>query len=239
VGSTGESGVAEVSPGGVTADPPRGIRLGAVDDHPLLLEGIAAVLEREAPDVVLAGLAPTVDALLARGETFDVVLLDLRLGDGSSPAANTARLRAAGAQVLVHTEGGRPVQAYAAVAHGALGVLLKNEPVDVLVDAVRQAAQGGAVVSREMVQALEVAPDLEHLLSAQELQVLRLYAADLPAKSVARRLQVREGTVKEYLKRIRSKLATRDVHATTKLELRDVAEAMGLLDDAPARRLDD
>lgn len=207
------------------------VLVGAVDDHPVVLAGLRTVLEGAAPEVGFAAVAPTVDELLAERADYDVVLLDLRLGDGSTPGTNTSRLIAAGAQVVVYTDGAKPAQVYAAVARGALGVVLKDEPVEVLVEAVRAAHRGEAVVSVRMARALETAPHLDDLLSHQEGQVLRLYAADLPAKSVARRLGIGEGTVKEYLKRIRAKLATVDVQASSKLELRGVAEAMGLLDD--------
>lgn len=207
------------------------VLVGAVDDHPVVLAGLRTVLEGAAPEVGLVAVAPTVDELLAERADYDVVLLDLRLGDGSTPGTNTSRLITAGAQVVVYTDGAKPAQVYAAVARGALGVVLKDEPVEVLVEAVRAAHRGEAVVSVRMARALETAPHLDDLLSHQEGQVLRLYAADLPAKSVARRLGIGEGTVKEYLKRIRAKLATVDVQASSKLELRGVAEAMGLLDD--------
>ncbi|TNM59497.1 response regulator transcription factor [Streptomyces sp. NP160] len=210
------------------------VLVGAVDDHPVVLAGLKTVIEEAAPEVRLVAFAPTVEELLAERDDLDVVLLDLRLGDASTPGTNTGRLLAAGSQVVVYTDGAKPAQVYSAVARGALGVVLKDEPLAVLVEAVRAAHRGEAVVSVRMARALETAPHLDDLLSPQERQVLRLYAADLPAKSVARRLGIGEGTVKEYLKRIRSKLAAVDVRASSKLELRNVAETMGLLDDDDA-----
>ena len=213
------------------------IRLGAVDDHQLVLEGLAATLARSAPDIRLMRCATRVPELLDGGASFDVVLLNLHLDDGSSPASNTTALVGAGCRVLAHTGGSSPAPALAATTAGALGVLLKSEPVGSLLAAIRAVAAGQPVVSERLADAMAVLPRLANLLSPQEQRVLRLYAADLPAKSVARQMQVTEGTVKEYLKRIRTKLAQESVRATTKLDLRDVAEAMGLLDGATHRTL--
>lgn len=207
------------------------IKVGVVDDHPLLLAGVERELPAAARDVRVVATAPSVAELLARGERCDVVLLDLRLADGSRPEQNVVDLRAAGAEVLVYTEGSRRHSAAAALASGALGVAVKGDPVTALADAVRQVAGGATAVSPVMARAMEAAALRTAALSPQEREVLRLYAADLPAKSVARRLGITEGTVKEYLKRIRAKLAAASLPAPTKLELRNVAEDLGLLDE--------
>lgn len=211
------------------------IRLGFVDDHPGMLGGVTAYLAEAAPDIVMRRSAPTVDELLGTGDgsrpgAYDVVMLDLRLGDGSTPPQNVARLRGTGAQVLVYCDGAAHRDAADAIGAGALGVLPKTEPLSALADAIREVAAGATVVSRELAQALESLPAHRTALSGREREVLRLYATDLPAKSVARRMGITEGTVKEYLKRIRAKVAAEGGAASTKLELRDVADSMGLLD---------
>lgn len=206
------------------------IRLGFVDDHPGMLAGVAGYLAQTSPDIAMRRCAATVEALLEAGETYDVVMLDLRLGDGTTPPENVARLRGAGAQVLVYCDGAPARDAAAAVGAGALGVVDKAEPMSRLEEAIREVAAGGTAVSTRLAQALEALPAQRTALSRQEREVLRLYSADLPAKSVARRMGITEGTVKEYLKRIRAKLAADGGSASTKLELRSVAEGMGLLD---------
>ena len=82
--------------------------------------------------------------------------------------------RATGAGVLVYCEGGAQRDAAAAVRAGALGLVQKAEPMSHLTDAVREVAAGGAVVSRELAQALEALPAHRAVLSGQEREVLRL-----------------------------------------------------------------
>jgi DNA-binding NarL/FixJ family response regulator len=206
------------------------IRLGFVDDHPGMLEGVTGYLAKASPDIEMLRCAGTVEALLGAGETYDVVMLDLRLGDGTTPRENVARLRGTGARVLVYCDSAPARDAAAAVVAGALGVVDKAEPMSRLEEAIREVAAGGTAVSSRLAQVLETMPAQRTVLSRQEREVLRLYATDLPAKSVARRMGITEGTVKEYLKRIRAKLAAEGGPASTKLELRSVAEGMGLLD---------
>lgn len=208
----------------------RQVRVGAVDDHPAVLEGIRAVLAYRAPDLEFVRFAGTVGALLQGGDPgLDVVLLDLRLDDGSRPAENVARLRESGVRVLVFTQGDDNDLTREALRAGALGVVHKSEPGPAIAEAVRTVAAGDTVVSQRLAAALQGAPALPAHLTERERDVLRLYASNLPAKSVARRLGVTEGTVKEYLKRIRAKYAGLDRPAGTKLELYRRAVEDGVL----------
>ncbi|MFV0460367.1 MAG: LuxR C-terminal-related transcriptional regulator [Actinomycetales bacterium] len=205
------------------------IAVGAVDDHPLLLLGIRAVLQGE-PDIAFVGTAATVPELLATTGDLDVVLLDLRLQDGSRPAQNVRALLAAGPAVVVHTAGLNLVEAKDALAAGALTVVHKNADPTELLRAIREAAQGIALPTREMAQALEVDERIAPALSEREREALRLYATNLPAKSVARRMGVSEGTVKVYLRRVRQKYAALDRRADSKLDLYRLAVEDGLID---------
>lgn len=211
----------------------RQVRVGAVDDHPAVLEGIRAVLADRAPDLEFVRFAGTVTALLAAGDPgpgLDVVLLDLRLDDASRPAENVSRLREAGVRVLVFTQGDDNDLTREALRAGALGVVHKSEPGPAIAEAVRTVAAGDTVVSQRLAAALEGAAALPAHLTERERDVLRLYASNLPAKSVARRLGVTEGTVKEHLKRIRAKYAGLDRPAGTKLALYHRAVEDGVLD---------
>ena len=209
----------------------RRVRVGAVDDHPAVLEGIRAVLSRRAPDLHFVRFAETVRELLSVPEVFDVVLLDLRLDDGSRPLENVSRLLANGSRVLAFTQGDDGDLTREALRAGALGVVHKSESGDTLAAAVRTVAAGETVVSHRLAAALEGARSLPVHLSERERDVLRLYASNLPAKSVARRLHISEGTVKEYLKRIRAKYAEMHRPASTKLDLYHRALEDGVLDD--------
>jgi DNA-binding NarL/FixJ family response regulator len=200
-----------------------------------MLEGIRIVLSRRAPDLEFVRCAEHVDELLAHGDAYDVVLLDLRLDDGTRPLDNVGRLVGAGARVLVFTQGDDNDLTREALQAGALGVVHKSEPGDVLAEAVRTVAAGDTVVSQRLAAALEGAPQLPVALSDRERDVLRLYASNLPAKSVARRLGITEGTVKEYLKRIRAKYAEMHRPAGTKLDLYQRAVEDGVLGGGAGR----
>ncbi|WP_217165821.1 response regulator transcription factor [Streptomyces sp. AC512_CC834] len=111
-----------------------------MDDHPILLDGIAAHFARHASGIRLVATAENVGALfdeLTGENTVSVVLLDLRLRDGSDVASNVRRLLAAGARVLVFTGEQRPALVRRALDEGALGLVLKEDPQDRLVEAIR------------------------------------------------------------------------------------------------------
>lgn len=129
------------------------IRVAAVDDHPILLDGIAAHFARHAPDIRLVATADDVGTPLEQHTADDmasVVLLDLRLRDGSDVASNVRRLRATGARVLVYTGEQRPALVHRALDEGALGLVLKEDPQDRLVEAIRTAETGEIYVSSRL-----------------------------------------------------------------------------------------
>ncbi|WP_432572112.1 response regulator transcription factor [Kineococcus sp. SYSU DK005] len=207
------------------------LRVAAVDDHPALLAGLR--VELAGHGVHLVATAPTVPELLRTLGGGDaapgVVLLDLRLGDGSRPAENVGALLGAGARVLVYTEGRQHAEASEALQSGAQGVLLKDRPVSVLVEALRAVADGETLPSAETAAALQGDADLAGHLSPQERRVLELYAGGMPARSVALRLGVTLETAKSYLKRIRAKYAALDRPAYTRMELYRRAVEDGVL----------
>ncbi|WP_337062129.1 response regulator transcription factor [Kineococcus sp. G2] len=221
------------------------LRVAAVDDHPALLTGLRVELADHG--VQLVATAPTVPQLLRAlggGTTGDehaaggggavpVVLLDLRLGDGSRPADNVGALLRAGSRVLVYTEGRQHAEASEALRAGAQGVLLKDRPVAALAEALRAVADGETLPSAETAAALQVDADLAGHLSPQERRVLELYAGGMPARSVALRLGVTLETAKSYLKRIRAKYAALDRPAYTRMELYRRAVEDGVLSPLP------
>ena len=220
-------GAPPVAPGDGAA-----LRVAAVDDHPALLAGLR--VELAGHGVHLVATAPTVPELLRTLGGGDaappgVVLLDLRLGDGSRPAENVGALLGAGARVLVYTEGRQHAEASEALQSGAQGVLLKDRPVSVLVEALRAVAEGETLPSAETAAALQGDADLAGHLSPQERRVLELYAGGMPARSVALRLGVTLETAKSYLKRIRAKYAALDRPAYTRMELYRRAVEDGVL----------
>ncbi|MEZ0164609.1 response regulator [Kineococcus sp. LSe6-4] len=234
MGLTGGRGV---GPDGADAVRRPRLHVAAVDDHPALLAGLEVELARLEDSFVFVATAPTVPDLLARlagTPAPDVVLLDLRLGDGSDPAGNVAALLARGSRVLVYTEGRQHAEALAALQAGAQGVLLKDRPVTTVAEALRAVVEGETVSSAETAAALQVDDVLTSHLSPQERRVLELYAGGMPARSVALRLGVTQETAKSYLKRIRAKYAALDRPAYTRMELYRRAVEDGVLAPLPA-----
>jgi DNA-binding NarL/FixJ family response regulator len=195
------------------------VMVGAVDDHPTIVSGLRAELPRIDPHQHFVGAASTVTGLLDGDPHLDVVLLDLRLGDGSQPRDNVHRIRAAGAQVLIFTDRGSDALMREAISAGALGIVLKDQDVACVARAVQTVNGGRFAVSPELEATLKTIDRSRPKLSERERQVLELYAIGLPAKSVARRLGVQIGTAKVYLKRIRAKYAALDRGAGTRVEL--------------------
>ena len=119
------------------------IDVTAVDDHPIIRDSVAGWVRAGQGDIRVVATAATVDALLAGpGRRANVVLLDLDLGDGTSPEGNVAAIRAAGPEVLVLSASDRPAAVRAAMHAGARGYALKNEQADQIRSAIREIAAG-------------------------------------------------------------------------------------------------
>ncbi|MGW5525163.1 LuxR C-terminal-related transcriptional regulator [Gordonia sp. NPDC003950] len=199
--------------------PGRTLRVGMVDDHRSPIWGIERVLEPE-PDIELVRAAATVDELLAAGVELDLVLLDLRLDDGTTPRENVNRLRDAGIGAVVYTSGEHPALLRSAARAGALGVVLKSASEDEIREALRAAGQGRAVLTTEWAAAIDGDPELAAVdLSPQLQRVLALYASGETSAGVGAALGVSAETVNEYLKRIRQKYADAGRPTRTKIDL--------------------
>jgi len=204
-------------------------RVALVDDHQLVGLALHTALNASA-DLRLAGSYPTVDALLRGQPRPGLVLLDLRLADGSSPAGNVQRIREAGGQVLVFTSGEDAYLLREALRADVLGVLRKSTPVEVMTFTIGQAARGLPVMTSEWAHAVESDPRLQDAgLSNQESRVLRLFADGAKSQQVADDLHITLGTLEDYIRRIRAKYARVGRPAPTKIDLYKRAVEDGLL----------
>jgi DNA-binding NarL/FixJ family response regulator len=204
----------------------RAIRILTVDDHQLLREGIAAVLEGQ-PDMVLIGQAGTGREAIEcfRHHRPDVTLMDLRMPDMSGIEAITAiRAEFPNARIIVLTTYGGDVQAAGALKAGASGYLLKNLVRKELLDTIRAVHAGKRRVPPEI--ATEIAEHVaDDALTEREIQVLRRVAGGKSNKVIAAELDISEGTVKTHMKSILPKLAATDrTHAVM------IALKRGILD---------
>ncbi|MDN6623600.1 MAG: response regulator transcription factor [Acidipropionibacterium jensenii] len=206
-----------------SSKPPTGCEhslvLAAVDDVPVLLEGVRVVLATRMP-IADYTCAATVDELLASGIRPDVVLLDIRLNDGSLPHQNVTRIvRDLGAPVLMFSQEAQPSVLQACLAAGAAGMLEKNADADTLAEAVATVAGGEPWLSQEWAQVGSDPTWIMPHLAEREQEALRLFAAGLKAATIARRMGVQGDTVGTWLKRIRGKYIAAGRPAPTRTDL--------------------
>jgi two-component system, NarL family, response regulator DevR len=219
-------------PGGVrvtTGPNSRIFRIAHIDDHTAMQLGFVAAMSA-ATDLVIVSSERTVPELIAKNLDLDLVVLDLRLSDGSTVADNVEALRERGYGVLAFSGADDPELMRAASRAGVLGIMKKSDELEALVDGVRRAANGETVATTEWATALDSDPILASAaLSRKEQQVLALYASGASSHSVAFATGLSVNTVGEYVRRIRTKYAIAGRPAHTKIELYKRAVEDGFL----------
>lgn len=214
------------------------IRILLVDDQTMFRDGMRVLLSSQ-PDFDIVGEAADGEQAIQKAAALhpDVVLMDLRMPvlDG---AAATRRLRASDpeARVIVLTTFDEDAAIFDGLRAGATGYLLKDAPTEKLYEAIRAAAKGESflqpsVASRvvaEFTRLSEKAPAwsqaLEEPLTVRELEILRLLAGGATNREIAAQLVLAEGTVKNHVTNILTKL---DVADRTRAALK--ARDLGLL----------
>lgn len=206
------------------------LRIGAVDDHPVILAGVSEGLRWHLPGCTVAPVTRTVEALVRANPVVDLVLLDIELHDGTDPADNVRSLTSKGWPVLLFTQDPRLRLVSRTFRAGAAGILSKGEDLATIAHAVGLVASGMPYLSSEWAVAvaqdeLWTAPNL----TPREVDAIRLYAAGMKLSSVARRLGVSEDTARTYLLRARHKYAAAGRAANTKTDLYIRAVEDGIL----------
>jgi DNA-binding NarL/FixJ family response regulator len=195
----------------------RKITVLVVDDHPVLREGVVAVLHLQ-DDITLVGEAEDGAAGVARYRELrpDVVLMDLQMpGMGGVEAIKAIRRLAPEARIVVLTTYKGDVQALRAIKAGAVAYLLKSSLRKELVDTIREVHAGRRRMSPEIADTIAVHAADEQL-SEREIEILRFVAEGCANKEIAWRLSISEQTVKAHLKSIFGKLDVADrTHAVT------------------------
>jgi DNA-binding NarL/FixJ family response regulator len=211
-------------------EPPR-IRVLLVDDHEMVAESFQRVLS-SSRDIEVIGIAVTAadGVAAARAHAPDVIVMDEQLPDERGVAA-AARIKAElpHIRVLLLTGSGDSGTLQAALEAGCIGYLEKTSAFGRLIAAVRSAAAGDVVISREDLSRLVVsrerlggtrAPEL----TRRELQVLHLVGAGLSNQAIAKQLVLSVNTVRTHVQTILEKLG-----AHSKLEAVVVAMKQGLV----------
>jgi DNA-binding NarL/FixJ family response regulator len=195
------------------------ITVAAIDDDRMLLQGMTAWLA-PVTDIKLVAAVTSVEEFVRAELTVDVALLDLNLRNGSDPGDNVRTLLASGSRVLVMSVIPDTEHVIATVEAGASGYVTKSNDLDALTDAIREVAAGGSPITPELAFALsrDMRPRRPGL-SPKEQAVLTHYAAGMTLEAVARRMDIKPSTVREYLARIKRKYEAVGRPAYTKLEL--------------------
>ncbi|MEO3862604.1 response regulator transcription factor [Acrocarpospora sp. B8E8] len=211
------------------------IRIVVADDQALVRAGVRMTLEAAGDMTVCAEAADGAQAVQeAERHRPDVVLMDLRMPRVDGLEA-TRRILAArpGTRIVVLTTFAEDENVYAALRAGALGFLVKDDPPDRMVEAVRRAAQGEPLLAASVlrrVAARALAAEDGHLrvppsLTERELQVLTLVGIGLSNGEIGERLHLGVTTVKTHVAAVMDKLDLRN-----RTQAAVVAHRLGLVD---------
>ncbi len=187
------------------------IRVFCVDDHPLMREGIAAVIRNE-PDMLLVGEAATGREAIQgyRQHRPDITLMDLRLPDiGGIDAMVAIRTDFDDARIIMLTTFEGDAEIHRALEAGARGYLLKSMPRKQLLEMIRKVHAGKKIIPPEVASHLAEFLGAD-TLSKREVEVLQKIAGGNRNSDIAALLFISEETVKGHIKHIMEKLGASD-----------------------------
>jgi two-component system, NarL family, response regulator len=187
------------------------IRILIADDHPVVREGLAAMIKRRTDMTVVAEANHGQEAVaLFHQHQPDVVLMDLRMPEMDGvEAILTIREQTPEARVIVLTTYDTDEDIYRALRAGAKAYLLKDTPREELLDTIRAVSAGRTRVPSDVAAKLVERVSSE-TLTAREVDVLRLIVAGHSNREIATRLYISEGTVKTHVNHILMKLGVSD-----------------------------
>lgn len=208
------------------------LQVAIIDDHEAIRIALASVCGEN--NLNLVASTETVDAALEKvgSQKVDVAVLDLSLSDGSSVEENVSKLVGRGIPVLIFSIADKASLVRLALRAGAAALVPKSHSMTELVDAIRMVAAGVMVNNLQTTAAIDADADFKKAkLSPREAEVLSLYASGYALKQVAFALNIKAGTAKEHIDRVRTKYANVGRPAVNKTELLMRAIEDGLIDE--------
>jgi two-component system NarL family response regulator len=187
------------------------IRVLVVDDHPMVRAGLAATISPE-PDMTVVSSASTGKEGLEqfRQHRPDVTLMDLRMPEmGGVEAINIIRAEFPSAKIIVLSTYQGDEDIFRALEAGAVTYLLKDTLAEKMIGVIREVAGGGRPIPPEVAQRL-TSRMFQAVLTAREVEVLRLVAKGKRNKEIAGDLGISDETVQGHVKNILAKLSVHD-----------------------------
>jgi DNA-binding NarL/FixJ family response regulator len=182
------------------------LRCLVVDDHPVVRQGIRALLERELEGVEVS-TAPTADDAMreSSGQRPDVVVIDLRRVSGDVQETIAGLQRSLKSPIVVFTADGGPRMLAEALKAGVKGYVRKDSPPEDLIRAIQAARSGEFYVDPALSSSL-LLEEGERTLTARQREILQMLADGMHTEEVAKQLGLSTETVRTHTKRILSKL---------------------------------
>jgi DNA-binding NarL/FixJ family response regulator len=208
-----------------TGEESASMRCLIVDDHPVVRQGIRALLEKELDAVVITD-APTAQAAVEINSEArpDVVVVDPRGAGGEVEEVVGLLRRRLGSAIVVFTSNGGARLLAEALKAGVKGYVRKDSPPEDLVRAIRAAREGNFYVDPALSSTI-VLEEGERTLTARQREILQMLADGMQTEAVARKLGLSTETVRTHTKRILAKL-----HADTRTQAVAIAIRNGLIE---------
>lgn len=195
------------------------------DDHQIVREGLARLIDRERDLKIVAEAENGVDAVrLAQQLSPDLIVLDLKMPqkDGATAAVEILRDNP-NAKVLILTSFATADEVKAALDAGTLSAIVKDCSSDILIDALRRTAQGERIISPEIADALSSHEQLPPL-SPRQRDILRLVAKGFNNDEIAERVGISRGGVKAHLS-----IAFERLGVSSRTEAASLALSLGII----------
>ena len=193
-------------------DKTKPIRVLLAEDHEVVRDGLAAIIDYQA-DMTVVGHACNGEEAVERFAELqpDITLMDLRMpGMGGAPAIEAIRKKFGDARIIVLTTYDGDENIYRALKAGARGYLLKDSGKDDLLSAIRAVHEGRSYVPPEIATRLVTRTQAGAPLTTREIEVLQLMAEGKSNKEIGAALFISEGTVKTHVNSIHEKLGVSD-----------------------------